>query len=807
MTNPHPLSDSDENHTDSTPLVSIIIPVFNDEDVIAGALASCARQTLAAIEIIVVDDASTDGTADAVEKFAAGDARVRLLRQPENASAYQARRAGILAARADHVLFLDGDDELAESAAEVALARARATGADLVQFGIDVVQRDGSTGGGFETRLQPRHTMLAGVEVLRGLFPVDQPAQGQLWKYLYRTRLLKDAYALMPDDLVLPRVNDLPIAFLAAALATTYESVPDRLYRYHFGRGGSGQKVHDLEWARFYAGAIRSIGTIAPAVDEIARRSSESKSVRAAYESVRLAIIGYTTYYLAEHTREDLRADTFAYLYTLASPREIVHATAKFWPRAVDALAAHASAVPVPERPVRSILLTTNALRTGGVTGVLLSQARVLLEAGYAVTIAAREPGSDEGLLPAGATFIELAEGDLAARLVHWGEICRRNGVDLVIDHHWLYSREWPAFALAARAEGAGTVGWAHNFAGRAILVGRNDLEFQTRYLGALTQLVVLSPLDVAFWKLRGLSRVSYLPNPPSPLLRDAATQASPRRAPSDRPIELIWWGRLEERTKRVSELIEVAAELNKLGADFRLRVIGPDWHDMTAAQLEGLATERGVADHVEATGPLYGQDLLAAIDAADVFVNTSAVEGYPLTISEAQAHGLPVAMYDLPWLALAAGNDGLVTAPQGDAVGLAARIADIVADPSEYARLSNGSIAAAERELSYDFAALYRQLLEGTLPSERSPEPTMQDVQRLIDLTIVLSEQNAASRDDAATPDSPIRAEVPHDGTGTASPRAVMVSKAVPAARAIVKVAPWLRPAAVRIRHALLRR
>ena len=90
----------------SSPRVSIIIPLFNDEDFVATALQSCLAQTLVDIEIICVDDASTDATVEIVEEIRRRDARVRLIRQPENRSAFQARRVGIEAANAPYILCL-----------------------------------------------------------------------------------------------------------------------------------------------------------------------------------------------------------------------------------------------------------------------------------------------------------------------------------------------------------------------------------------------------------------------------------------------------------------------------------------------------------------------------------------------------------------------------------------------------------------------------------------------------------------------------------------------------------------------------
>lgn len=787
----------------ATPLVSIVIPVYNDADVIAGALDSCLRQTLAAVEVIVVDDASTDETVSIVERYCANDSRVRLIRQEQNASAYQARRVGILAANADHLMFLDGDDELAETAAEASLAKATETGADLVQFGVEVVRLDGRTGGAFEARLQPKHPTLIGIDVLRALFPPERPAQGQLWRYLFRARLLADAYALMPEDLVLPRVNDLPISFLVATLAARLESIPDRLYRYHFGRGGSGRKVRDLETISFYASAIRSIDSIEPAVRQVAAASADSELVLATYASVRRAIIGYTTHYLAEHTRADLRDAMFTDLYSRASASDIVQSTAAHWPQSIDTLAAHGGAIELADRPVSSVLIATNHLRTGGISGVVISQARVLQDSGFRVTIVARERGSDLSGLPAGVGFVELSTDSLTEALARWAELCTHLEADLVIDHQWQYSTTWQAFALAARAEGVSTIGWSHNFAGRSLLLGLDRLESAPRYFPLLSQLVVLSPLDVAFWKLRGMPRVSYLPNPPSPNLLAAGLSAVPKRSPTGRRVELVWWGRLQERTKRVSELIDVAEHLERMGVDFRLRIIGPDWRDMTAARLNDMAGRRGVGDRVKAVGPLHGEALLAAVDSSDLFVNTSIIEGYPLTIPEAQSRGLPVAMYDLPWLAVTRANDGVVTVRWGDAEALARRVTEIVADPSRYQRMSDASLVAAGRELSLDFPAWYRRLVTGTLPVELSPEPTVDDVRLIVDLSIMLAEQHAATR--ALSRSRDVRSG--GEGSGTLKPVVLarrLSRKAIPAARAVLSLAPWLRPAAERVRRAI---
>lgn len=89
--------------------ISVIIPVFNRRDEVLRAIASVLGQTLPPDEIIVVDDASTDGSAEAVS--ALKEARIRVLSHPHNRGAAAARNSGIEAAKGDWVALLDSDDE------------------------------------------------------------------------------------------------------------------------------------------------------------------------------------------------------------------------------------------------------------------------------------------------------------------------------------------------------------------------------------------------------------------------------------------------------------------------------------------------------------------------------------------------------------------------------------------------------------------------------------------------------------------------------------------------------------------------
>jgi glycosyltransferase involved in cell wall biosynthesis len=95
----------------SEPAFSVIIPAYNEADLVGSAIESVLRQSRSDWEAIVVDDGSTDGTAEAVRPFEERDPRIRLLRK-ENAGLSAARNSGFEVARGRYVSFLDSDDLL-----------------------------------------------------------------------------------------------------------------------------------------------------------------------------------------------------------------------------------------------------------------------------------------------------------------------------------------------------------------------------------------------------------------------------------------------------------------------------------------------------------------------------------------------------------------------------------------------------------------------------------------------------------------------------------------------------------------------
>lgn len=102
------------------PAVSVVIPTYDRAAVLPRAIDSVLGQTVEDLELLVVDDGSTDRAPDVVAGYA--DDRVRCLRHEQNRGASAARNSGIEAASGDYVAFLDSDDEWLAGKLETQLA-------------------------------------------------------------------------------------------------------------------------------------------------------------------------------------------------------------------------------------------------------------------------------------------------------------------------------------------------------------------------------------------------------------------------------------------------------------------------------------------------------------------------------------------------------------------------------------------------------------------------------------------------------------------------------------------------------------
>jgi GT2 family glycosyltransferase len=209
----------------ATPTFTVIVPCFNGQATLDETLQSARAQSAADLEMIVVDDGSTDGSAAIAEAHAAADARVQVLRQ-SNRGVGAARNAGLARARGRYVSFLDADDLLEPE--KLARQGAVLDAADAVGIVLcDGCVIDTASRVQWPSLVDVRrfagHPPLLAVCLLGGPFPPVVP--------LVRTALARAAGGFDQD----PQTSgwaDIDFWMRLALTGTDYHVLPDRLVRY-----------------------------------------------------------------------------------------------------------------------------------------------------------------------------------------------------------------------------------------------------------------------------------------------------------------------------------------------------------------------------------------------------------------------------------------------------------------------------------------------------------------------------------------------------------------------------------------------
>lgn len=233
------------------PKVSIIIPVYNVERYLRQCLDSAMNQTLRDIEIICVDDGSTDGSGAILDEYAAKDGRFRIINQ-ENRGLAGARNTGLRHFTGEYLIFLDSDDYWELDTCEKLLKKAESAGADMVQFRYDSF--------GESTFYKPEM-----VEVGDISSPVDKIRMNHLvpnvWLYLFRGDFLRENKLQFHEELLF---EDVPFTFRSRFLANKIVCLPRVFYHYRIGTGYSTHKSSDqnyLRYAKAFNGMIEDLKT------------------------------------------------------------------------------------------------------------------------------------------------------------------------------------------------------------------------------------------------------------------------------------------------------------------------------------------------------------------------------------------------------------------------------------------------------------------------------------------------------------------------------------------------------------------
>ena len=699
------------------PRVSIVIPAYNSAATIAQAVTCATGQTIDDLEVVVVDDGSTDDTARIVEELALGDARIRLLKHEQNKGRLEARRTGITAASGDFTLQLDADDELLPDMAERMLS--------LQNERYDIVQCD------FELRylnyvspedrrftenfVKPPTLTAHGHDVTHVVFR-DRRTTWSLCGKLMRTSLLKRALAEIPAS-SLTQAEDACIYFIVSSLASSYRgtaSYKGYIYNVDLGHSDARWKKMDLDQFAYtcrYADAMNAIRAYLERAGLFGTLGEDYRVVR--HEHVR-AVADKLIRYVEPACKEQ----AFDMMVGMWEPEEAIAGMADAnWDNSAGCLEAVAGAQTLKCEPheVKTVAALHYRMQVGGAERVAADLVRLWCDQGLRVVFFADEPRERCAYdLPEEVVWVELPPAAAATRDTFllraqaFADALRSYQVDALVHHQW-WSPLMAWELLIAKTLDVPVCILQHS-SYVALFVEPDKRMFDyARIARHADMIIALSQFDQTFWQ-RFNPRVLCTVNP-STALPDAS-----RRSPLAGK-NIVWVGRLAHFDKQPQEAIEIMARIAARDPDCTLTMVGDAPTKQEFSELKALVRQYGLEGKVEFTGTQV--DPTPYYERASLHLLTSRFEGWCLTLAESKAHGLPCVMYELPNLTLTQGRRGLIAVAQGDRDAAADAVVALLADQGQRTKLGQEAFEHISEIAATDCSAFwteaFSQLAQGS--------------------------------------------------------------------------------------------
>jgi glycosyltransferase involved in cell wall biosynthesis len=210
-----------------SPLISVIVPVYGVEPYLRRCLDSLCRQSLAELEIIVVNDASPDNCQAIIDEYTARDGRIVPLRHSQNRGLGAARNTGIELARGEYLAFVDSDDWVEPNTYRTLLRRARSHKAPLVVAGVRCVWPDPAR----LYEMSYEGLLQGGAPALRALATgvVNPVVAVAAWNKLYERSLFCDTGYRYATGILM---EDWSVSIRLLATVDCVLFVPDLLHNY-----------------------------------------------------------------------------------------------------------------------------------------------------------------------------------------------------------------------------------------------------------------------------------------------------------------------------------------------------------------------------------------------------------------------------------------------------------------------------------------------------------------------------------------------------------------------------------------------
>lgn len=358
----------------------------------------------------------------------------------------------------------------------------------------------------------------------------------------------------------------------------------------------------------------------------------------------------------------------------------------------------------VQKKEVKTIGMYYHRMTPGGVQRVISLLIPLYLEWGYKVVLLTDEehlgeeyvvPEQVERIVLPSALLLTYDEYPKRAELLK--EALVNNRIDVML-YHAAESRFLLYDLILTKSLGIPFCIAVHGlFSAEMLRQNYHIIEKKSTFKLA-DRLIVLSEMEKAFWIALGIDTV-FIPNP---------VQELPF---SEKEGEyILWLGRLEEVCKQPAHAVEIMKRVTEVYPETTMKMVGTEVSKGIIKKLRkkikkaGLNKNIAICEGTTDVGHYY--------ENAKVFLCTSAVEAFSMTLVESKAYGIPLVTYDMPYLEVLKQSKGFISVPQDDVSAGARAIIELLEKDELRKRLKEEARESYEMLRQYDLRSAWEELL-----------------------------------------------------------------------------------------------
>jgi len=685
-----------ESESPGAPLVSIVLINYNNAHLLSKCLDSVISQTLKDIEIIVVDDCSTDESLSIIEEYAARDKRIKVLVNEKNSATLITRKRGVMAATGRYLMFLDSDDYMATNACDIA-TKEISKGYDMVKFGAYV----------FNSMCVPEHYIKECVEwcnrgtnkeyvygEIVGVIFNERKLNWLLWSNIYLREIVVAAFEELPDKYFTGPDDALQVLAITRRSRSLLK-IEDKLIYYNFGPGVSLTNDKD-KIIKYLSARCNTVKYFNEYIDKY--------SINVKFEKLYLDLCNDIISKIMPLAADNDVAIHFGTVIDVLGFQYVLKVLMQRYGGQDEKIAALIRPLPPNSRKIKHIGVFYPVLGPGGVEVVIRSICRLLENDNYRITIFTEEKSENDLEFPSYVDIVYITPifrggQNMLERMQGFESVIAGSGIDVMLHAGtWRTHILWDMVVLHQYAI---PVIFLYHFNFAWTLTGEceHNLYFQDLVFRCAEAVTCLSPMEELYLRKRGVNAI-YMPNP---------IKQFPYEFREQIPTKIAVIGRFGSWIKQVGQSLKVLQEIVSRAPWISMYLIGDFYTNEQRDIYHEKVNEYGLEKNIILTG--WTDDPNYFLKQCGVLLSTSYWEAFPLGIAEAQSLGLPCVIYDLT-IEQARDNPAIIKVAQGDYKAAADKIIALFENPEKWHKLSILAVENTKKYTPERFADRMRDLL-----------------------------------------------------------------------------------------------